>query len=149
MSLPIRGSKWTFGVATGRDHSIRIPRGGITQSDYISKSTHLDRCRYTWRDYSIRIPRGGITQPELYGAGSLSLTITLKVPIWTGVATPGGITQSEFHVAGSLSLTIFPQRTHRDPCRYTWRDYSIRIPKSGTTQLEFHGAGSLSLDYML
>ena len=100
---------------TWRDHSVRITRGGITQSKYFTKGPQSHRGLGS---------RGGITQSELHVAGSLSLNISIKVPISTGVIPRGGITQSEFsykslqlevcwhtprhHVAGSLSLiTIF------------------------------------------
>ena len=59
-------SNWTHGAgslrqnSTGRDHWIRITRGGTTQSE-LHGAGSLNQ-NSTGRDHSIRIQRGGITQ---------------------------------------------------------------------------------------
>ena len=92
-----------------RDHSIRITRGGTTQSE-LHGAGSLNQ-NYTGRDHSIRITRGGSTQSELHGAGPLSQTRCLKGPIPTGV-TLG---------AGSLNQNS------------AGRDHLVRIPFGGNT----------------
>ena len=61
-----------------RDHSVRITRGGITQSE-------LHMAGSLSRNKSLKLPhhpgvgpRGGITQSELHLAGSLSLNYTWR-----------------------------------------------------------------------
>ena len=109
----------------------------ITISLYIINLHKYTSCQYEHRSMGSDVfgeqkpgsgrVRIGFTQSELHMAGSLSLNISIKVPISTGVSSRGGITDSEdipkgthldqvsFHVAGSLSQN------------YTWRDHSVGI----------------------
>ena len=73
---------------TGREHSIRIPRGGRTQSDYVPKRTYrVNFCPPP-------TPRGGTTESELYVAGQLNQNSTWRD---NSIRIPrGGITQSDY-----------------------------------------------------
>ena len=69
MNFP-KGTYLDRSQCTRRDYSIRISRGGTTQTDFIPKGTYLDRSQCTGRDYSIRILRGGTTQTDFIPKGT-------------------------------------------------------------------------------